>query len=186
MQLGMIGLGRMGAAMVRRLMSAGHECVVYNLDPEPVEALAAEGATPSSSLGEFVSLLKPRRVVWVMVPAGAVSGVVDELTSLLEADDIVIDGGNSYYRDDMARAADLADQGIAYVDAGTSGESLVNSVAIASWSAAPTMPWAISSRSWPTWPPGWRGSTGHRDAQESPARPNAATCTAAPREPDTL
>ena len=121
MQLGMIGLGRMGAAMVRRLMSAGHECVVYNLDPEPVEALAAEGATPSSSLGEFVSLLKPRRVVWVMVPAGAVSGVVDELTSLLEADDIVIDGGNSYYRDDMARAADLADQGIAYVDAGTSG-----------------------------------------------------------------
>ncbi|MEZ5372802.1 MAG: decarboxylating 6-phosphogluconate dehydrogenase [Microthrixaceae bacterium] len=121
MQLGMIGLGRMGAAMVRRLMRAGHDCVVYNLDPEPVALLAAEGATPSASLEEFVGLLEPRRVVWVMIPAGAVDSVVGRLTPLLESGDIVIDGGNSHYRDDMARAASLAERGIAYVDAGTSG-----------------------------------------------------------------
>ncbi len=121
MQIGMIGLGRMGAAMVHRLMGAGHDCVVYDPNPEPVAGLATDGATPAASLSEFAAALTPRRVVWVMVPAAVVGAVVDELSPLLERGDIVIDGGNSYYRDDMARAARLAESGIAYLDAGTSG-----------------------------------------------------------------
>jgi 6-phosphogluconate dehydrogenase len=112
----------MGAAMVRRLMAGGHDCVVSNLDPAPVAELAALGATPSASLEELVGLLTvPRRLIWVMVPAAAVGSVVDQLTPLLSEGDVVIDGGNSYYRDDMTRAAALARRGVSYLDAGTSG-----------------------------------------------------------------
>jgi 6-phosphogluconate dehydrogenase len=121
MQIGMIGLGRMGANMVRRLMRAGHEGVVYDVSPDAVSELAGEGATGASSLEEFVELLQPPRCICVMVPAAFVDDTVARLAPLLQADDTVIDGGNSYYRDDLRRAAELGEQGLHYVDMGTSG-----------------------------------------------------------------
>ena len=121
MQLGMIGLGRMGGNMVRRLMRAGHECVVYDVHPEAVKALAGEGAAGSDSLRAFVAALRPPRVVWMMVPAGLVDREIAELTPLLAPGDIVVDGGNSHYHDDIRRAAELAGHDIHYLDVGTSG-----------------------------------------------------------------
>ena len=121
MQLGMIGLGRMGANLVRRLMRDGHRCVVYDRNPDVVKALVGEGATGSESLADFVAKLETPRNIWIMVPAGIVDATLAELRPLLQADDIVIDGGNSYYRDDITRAADLKKDGIHYVDVGTSG-----------------------------------------------------------------
>jgi 6-phosphogluconate dehydrogenase len=121
MELGMIGLGRMGTYMVQRLMRAGHQCVVYDLHSEAVKALVKEGAVGSASLEEFTKKLKAPRAVWMMVPAGVVDATLKELTPLLEAGDVVIDGGNSYYHDDIRRAAELKPKGIHYVDAGTSG-----------------------------------------------------------------
>ena len=121
MQLGMIGLGRMGANMVRRLMRGGHECVVYDLAPAPVNALAREGVAGATELSDFVAQLTPPRSVWLMVPAGAVDATLDALLPRLGADDVVIDGGNSWYRDDIRRAARLAEHGVHYVDCGTSG-----------------------------------------------------------------
>jgi 6-phosphogluconate dehydrogenase len=121
MQLGMIGLGRMGGNMVRRLMRAGHECVVFDVAPAATAALASEGATPSASLAEFVASLRPPRVVWLMVPAALVDPEIDGLGDLLSADDVIVDGGNSHYHDDIRRAAALRGRGIHYVDVGTSG-----------------------------------------------------------------
>ena len=121
MQLGMIGLGRMGANMVRRLMRGGHECVVYDRYADAVKQLAGEGATGAYSLEEFVSKLQAPRAVWLMVPAGVVDASLNELKPLLQAGDIVIDGGNSYYIDDIRRAGELAALGIKYMDVGTSG-----------------------------------------------------------------
>jgi 6-phosphogluconate dehydrogenase len=121
MQLGMIGLGRMGANLVRRLMRDGHRCVAYDRNPDVVKSLAAEGATGAESLADFVAKLDTPRNIWIMVPAGVVGSTLEELRPLIEADDIVIDGGNSYYRDDITRAADLKRDGIHYVDVGTSG-----------------------------------------------------------------
>jgi 6-phosphogluconate dehydrogenase len=121
MQLGMIGLGRMGANIVRRLMRDGHECVVFDVEARAVAELEAEGATGTSSLAEFVEALEAPRAAWVMVPAGITGRVVDDLAELMERGDIIIDGGNSYYRDDVDRAAALARRGIEYVDVGTSG-----------------------------------------------------------------
>jgi len=121
MQLGMIGLGRMGADMVRRLMRGGHDCVVYNRSPAAVEELAGEGATGSASLEEFVSRLASPRAVWLMVPAAAVDGAIADIAPLLEAGDILIDGGNSHYHDDIRRAGELREWGISYLDVGTSG-----------------------------------------------------------------
>ena len=121
MQLGMIGLGRMGANMVRRLMQGGHECVVYNRDPEPIEQLAGEGATPTHSLEELVSQLDAPRAAWIMVPAAVTGDTVFQLADLMEPGDIIIDGGNSYYRDDVDRAEALTPRGLHYVDVGTSG-----------------------------------------------------------------
>jgi 6-phosphogluconate dehydrogenase len=121
MQLGMIGLGRMGANLVRRLMRDGHRCVAYDRNPDVVKSLEAEGATGANSLAEFVAKLDKPRAMWIMVPAGVVQGTLDQLRPLLEADDIVIDGGNSYYRDDIPRAADLKKDGIHFIDCGTSG-----------------------------------------------------------------
>src|ERR1700722_1650168 len=106
MQLGMIGLGRMGANLVRRLMRDGHRCVVYDRNPDVVKALASEGATGSDSLAAFVAKLDKPRAMWIMVPAGVVASTLEQLKPLLEADDIVIDGGNSYYRDDIPHPAD--------------------------------------------------------------------------------
>src|ERR1700682_6114869 len=121
MQLGMIGLGRMGGNMVRRLMRAGHQCVVYDVHPPAVKALAGEGATGTDSLAAFVSALKPPRAVWLMVPAALVDQELSALAPRLSSGDIVIDGGNSYYHDDIRRAAELKAKGIHYVDVGTSG-----------------------------------------------------------------
>ena len=111
MQLGMIGLGRMGANLVRRLMRDGHRCVVYDIHPPAVAELAGEGATGSSSLDEFVQQLETPRAIWIMVPAAVVQPTLDQLRGLLQADDIVIDGGNSYYRDDITRAEALKTSG---------------------------------------------------------------------------
>jgi 6-phosphogluconate dehydrogenase len=121
MQLGMIGLGRMGANMVRRLIQGGHDCVVFDVFPNAVEALAKEKATGASSLQDFVKKLAKPRAVWLMVPAAVVDKTVADLAPLLEAGDILIDGGNSYYVDDIRRASALAPKGIHYVDVGTSG-----------------------------------------------------------------
>jgi 6-phosphogluconate dehydrogenase len=122
MQLGMIGLGRMGGNMVRRLMKGGHQAVVFDLDPANVAQLAAEGATGVASLEAFVASLAAPRVVWVMVPAGApTEQTIASVAGHLQAGDIVIDGGNSHFKDDVRRAAGLRERGIHYVDVGTSG-----------------------------------------------------------------
>src|SRR5215207_6032944 len=121
MQLGMIGLGRMGANMVRRLMKAGHECVVFDVRPDSVKALADEGAAGSDSMEDFVGKLEKPRSVWLMVPAAVVDSTLDSLVPLLDEGDAVIDGGNSYYRDDIRRSARLAEHKTDYVDTGTSG-----------------------------------------------------------------
>jgi 6-phosphogluconate dehydrogenase len=121
MQLGMIGLGRMGANMVRRLMKGGHACVAFDRSADAVGGLAKEGAAGVSSLDDFVAKLARPRAVWLMVPAGAVDATLHDLAPKLERDDIVIDGGNSYYIDDLRRAKELAARGIHYVDVGVSG-----------------------------------------------------------------
>jgi 6-phosphogluconate dehydrogenase len=121
MQLGMIGLGRMGANMVRRLMKNGHTCVVYDRSAEAVQQLAAEGAVGASSLDDFVAKLEPPRAAWLMVPAAAVDGSLADLAPKMQKDDTIIDGGNSYYIDDIRRQNDLRAKGIHYVDVGTSG-----------------------------------------------------------------
>jgi 6-phosphogluconate dehydrogenase len=120
-QLGMIGLGRMGANMVRRLMRAGHDCVVTDLSADAVAALAGEGATGSSSLEDFVAKLETPRNVWMMVPAGVVDATIAKVAPLLSPGDTLVDGGNSYYVDDLRRAGELASEGIHYLDAGVSG-----------------------------------------------------------------
>jgi 6-phosphogluconate dehydrogenase len=121
MQIGMIGLGRMGANMVRRLLTGGHQCVVYDMSPKAVQELVEEKAVGSSSLADFVKKLAKPRAVWLMVPAAVVDKTIADLLLHLERDDILIDGGNSYYIDDIRRAKELASKGIHYVDVGTSG-----------------------------------------------------------------
>jgi 6-phosphogluconate dehydrogenase len=121
MQLGMIGLGRMGANLVRRLMRDGHECVVFDVNPDVVAQLEAEGAIGSTSLEDFASKLETPRAAWIMVPAALVDRITDELAKYLEPGDIVIDGGNSYYKDDIDRAKALQKKKIHFVDVGTSG-----------------------------------------------------------------
>ncbi len=121
MQLGMIGLGRMGANMVRRLMRGGHECVVFDLNPSNVEQLTRDKAVGATSLEDFVKKLTKPRAIWMMVPAAAVDSMLQKLAPLLESGDIIIDGGNSYYIDDIRRAKDLLPRGIQYADVGTSG-----------------------------------------------------------------
>jgi 6-phosphogluconate dehydrogenase len=121
MQIGMIGLGRMGGNMVRRLLRGGHQCVVYNQTPEPMQVLAKEGAIPSSSLSDFASKLTPPRTAWLMIPAAFVDSTLDDLARHLAKNDVVIDGGNSYYIDDIHRFQRMSEKGIDYVDVGTSG-----------------------------------------------------------------
>jgi len=122
MQLGMVGLGRMGANIVRRLMRAGHECVVYDVNADAIKQLVGEGATGAESLDDFAAKLTKPRAAWVMVPAGQITeDTVNEVGSRLEAGDAIIDGGNSYYRDDIRRAGELAQREIDYIDCGTSG-----------------------------------------------------------------
>jgi 6-phosphogluconate dehydrogenase len=121
MQLGMIGLGRMGANMVRRLVRGGHQCVVYDANPQSAQTLAGESAVAAASLEEFVQKLTPPRVAWLMVPAAVVDKMLGDLVALVQKDDIIIDGGNSYYIDDIRRAEALMPKGVHYVDVGTSG-----------------------------------------------------------------
>ena len=121
MQLGMIGLGRMGANLVRRLMRDGHHCVAYDVNADAVKALEAEGATGTHTLADFVAALEKPRNIWIMVPAGIVDPTLEQLVPLLDADDAVIDGGNSYYRDDITRSKALAPKRLHYLDVGTSG-----------------------------------------------------------------
>ena len=120
MQLGMVGLGRMGSNLVRRLMRDGHHCVVYDVNASVVQELAGEGAAASGSLADFVAKLETPRNIWLMLPAAFVQSTLDELVPLLDADDAVIDGGNSYYRDDIERANQLTEHGLHYLDCGTS------------------------------------------------------------------
>jgi 6-phosphogluconate dehydrogenase len=121
MQLGMIGLGRMGASMVRRLLAKGHACVVHDAQALAADALRREGAVAAASLAELVAALTKPRAIWLMLPAGVVDPVLDELVALLHPGDVVIDGGNSYYHDDIRRAKQLTPAGVHYVDVGTSG-----------------------------------------------------------------
>src|SRR5216117_2970642 len=121
MQLGMIGLGRMGANMVRRLLKGGHQCVVFDMSPKSVQELAEEKAVGSTSLADLVKQLAKPRALWLMVPAAVVDKTIADLLPSLERGDILIDGGNSYYVDDIRRAKELASKGIHYVDVGTSG-----------------------------------------------------------------
>ncbi len=121
MQFGMVGLGRMGINMVRRVERAGHGCVVYDIDPATVATLAREGSTGATSLEDLTHRLAPPRAIWLMVPAGAVDSTLAALVPFLGPDDVVIDGGNSYYHDDMRRAGELKKRGIHYLDVGTSG-----------------------------------------------------------------
>src|SRR6185369_9040250 len=118
MQLGMVGLGRMGANIVRRLLHDGHTCVVLDRDAAAVQQVASEGAAAAGSLKDLVKQLKPPRAVWLMVPAAAVDGLVTQLSGLLESADIVIDGGNSCYVDDLRRSHELESKGIRYMDVG--------------------------------------------------------------------
>lgn len=121
MQLGMIGLGRMGSNMVLRLMQDGHDCVVFDVDQASVAALHDKGATGASSLADLIAGLERPRAIWLMIPAALVDDVIADLAGQLDADDIIIDGGNSYYRDDIRRAKSLRERGIHYIDVGTSG-----------------------------------------------------------------
>src|SRR5215813_9478586 len=121
MQLGMIGLGRMGSNMVRRLLKGGHDCVVFDATPKAVKDLAKEGAAGATSLRDLVEKLHKPRALWLMVPAAVVDETIDELLPYLESGDTLIDGGNSYYVDDIRRSKALASRGIHYVDVGTSG-----------------------------------------------------------------
>jgi 6-phosphogluconate dehydrogenase len=121
MQMGMVGLGRMGANMVRRLMRGGHRCVVFDLNSKAVQQMAGEGAAGAASLDEFAAKLEKPRVTWMMVPAAVVENTLEELAKRFEPGDIIVDGGNSYYVDDIRRANSLRAKGIHYVDSGTSG-----------------------------------------------------------------
>ena len=122
MQIGMIGLGRMGGNIVRRLTRNGHQCVVFDQNPKAIQALVGEHVAGSAGLKQLVAQLKKPRAVWVMLPAGAITEeTIEQLGGLLEKDDIVIDGGNSFYKDDIRRAKELAQKGIRYIDCGTSG-----------------------------------------------------------------
>ena len=121
MELGMIGLGRMGSNMVQRLLRAGHQCVAYDIHPEAAQALVKDGAVGATSIEDFVKKLKAPRAIWMMVPAAVVDETLKALIPFLEKDDVVIDGGNSYYHDDIRRSGELKPKGIHYVDCGTSG-----------------------------------------------------------------
>ena len=121
MQLGIVGVGRMGGNMARRLMATGHDCVVYNRTPEPVEQLSAEGAHGTHSIEEFIGALDTPRAIWLMIPAAAVDDVIESLVPHLDAGDVMVDGGNSFYRDDLRRADRLAEQRVDYIDVGVSG-----------------------------------------------------------------
>jgi len=164
MQLGIVGLGRMGANMARRLIKGGHEIVGYAADPAGVKAIGSEGGTGTTTLDDFVKALRPPRVAWVMVPAGAATEqVVTDLAKRMSPGDTIVDGGNSFYKDDVRRMKMLRPQQIHYVDVGTSG--------------------GVSRRSSRRSPLGWAAFRAHRDARPSAGVPSRATSTAVRRAP---
>jgi 6-phosphogluconate dehydrogenase len=174
MQLGMIGLGRMGANMVRRLMGDGHTCVVYDADSTNVATLVAEGATGAESLQALLAALEAPRNIWIMIPAAGVDALLDTLTPLMEAGDLVIDGGNSHYQDGIRRAQAMSAQELHFMDAGTSGGV-----------------WGLT-RGYCLMVGGDAGDFRRRDRNRPPATapeknlpapPSRATCTAAPMAP---
>ncbi len=163
MQLGMIGLGRMGANMVRRLIKDGHQCVVFDRSADAVKDLVKETAVGATSPADFVKKLKKPRAVWLMVPAAAVDKAIADLSPLLEAGDILIDGGNSYYVDDIRRAKELASKGIHYVDVGSAVKRTWLNV------------WIRFS---PPWRPAWAIFPAPPVVRSLAVRPNKATCIA--------
>ena len=181
MQLAMIGLGRMGANMVRRLIGGGHQCVVFDMSPKAVEDLAREKAVGATSLADLVRKLEKPRAVWLMVPAAVVDKTIADLVPHLEAGDILIDGGNSYYIDDIRRAKDLAAKGIHYVDVGTSGGVWGLERGYCMMIGGPND--AVQSPRSDLQDAGARRratSRARRDAKSSAAQPNSAICIAAP------
>ena len=186
MRLGMIGLGRMGANMVRRLMADGHECVVHDVTVEPIEVLAAEGASPAPRLEELVAALEPPRHVWIMIPAAYVGATVERLAPLLSPGDTIVDGGNSWYRHAVDRSADLRQRfEVDFVDVGTSGGvhglergyCLISAGRRKRSNGCPR-----SSRHWRPAPPPPRG---HRAGRATRCPRSTAGCTAGGRVPVT-
>ena len=185
MQLGMIGLGRMGANMVRRLLKDGHQCVVFDMSPKAVKELTKEKAIGASSLADMVKKLDKPRAVWLMVPAAVVDKTIADLLPHLEEGDILIDGGNSYYVDDIRRAKELGPKRINYVDVGTSGGvwglergycMMIGGPDQAVQRLDPILrPWRLA----------WATSRARPGARRSAAPPNRAICTAAPSAPAT-
>ena len=185
MQLAMIGLGRMGANMVRRLIKGGHQCVVFDMSPKAVEDLAREKAVGASSLADLVGKLEKPRAVWLMVPAAVVDKSIADLVPHLESGDILIDGGNSYYVDDVRRAKELAAKGINYVDVGTSGGVWGLERGYCMMIGGPTRPSAASIRSSRRWPRDRATSRPRPGARRSAAPPNWAISIAGRAAPAT-
>jgi 6-phosphogluconate dehydrogenase len=181
MQIGMIGLGRMGANMVRRLVLGGHECVAYDPKPEAVSAVAGFGGRGVSSPAELVGALKPPRAVWIMVPAALVDKVIEQLRPALEAGDVLIDGGNSNYHDDIRRAEALRGAGIHYLDVGTSGGVLGFEQGYCLMIGGDATAAAMLEPVFATLAPGGRRPGVRRAAR----RRRSATCTAGPQAPVT-
>ena len=178
MQLGMIGLGRMGANIVRRLQHNGHQCVVLDRDPAAVQQLVSEGSVGTTLLDEFVKALKAPRAVWMMVPAAAVDGLLKQLSERLESGDIVIDGGNSYYIDDIRRSKELEPRGIRYLDVGTSGGVFGLERGFCQMIGGPRETLTISIRFSRLSPPAAAISSVPRAARRPPAHRKRATFTA--------
>ena len=186
MQLGMVGLGRMGANMVRRLIKGGHQCVVYDRAPQAVKDLVKEKAVGADSPADLVKKLAKPRAVWLMVPAAVVDKTIADFVPLLEPGDILIDGGNSYYVDDIRRAKELAAKKIHYVDVGTSGGvwGLERGYCMMIGGEKEVVH-GIWIRSSPPWLPASATFRARRDARSLAARPNKVTCIAVRTAPDT-
>ena len=187
MELGIVGLGRMGANMARRLMRDGHKIVAYDVNPDAVAELAGEGAEGASSLEDLAAKLSAPRSVWVMVPAGEITEqTVEDVAAVLESGDAIIDGGNSYYRDDIRRAAKVGEQGIDYVDCGTSGGVFGLERGYCLMIGGPDRAVERLDPIFASLAPGGRVGRAHAGPQRRRlARPRTATCTAARTAPAT-